>query len=139
MDAHADMHNYSVLLLGALQPEVPVTRCLHTTAWPHTPMGWSGGAPQAPEHMRRPWLSKISSLSSCQMTSSTSPPQHWNTSPTQSFPLSVSTRPDILQRTRRDGEGAFTGRNNTPQITLCSPNGQRIAFNCCQYMLTLNT
>lgn len=62
MDAHADMHNYSVLLLGALQPEVPVTGCLHTTAWPHTPTGWSGGAPQAPEHMRRPWLSKISSL-----------------------------------------------------------------------------
>lgn len=138
MDAHADMHNYSVLLLGALQPEVPVTGCLHITAWPHTPTGWSGGASQAPEHVGGPWLSKISSVSlllSDDIFYFTSPAQEHLPNPKVSFECVDQTS----CKGQRDCEDAFTGRNNTPQITSCSPNGQRIAFNCCQYMLTLNT
>lgn len=48
MDAHADTHIYSALLLGALQPQVPQRGVSPSQHGPHTQMGWFGELHRSP-------------------------------------------------------------------------------------------
>ena len=93
VDTHADMHIYSALLLGVLQPKVPQRGVSPSQRGPCTQMGWFGELHGPPSTRESRACQNERSLSPCQTTSPTSPPQHSNVSPAhQSSSLSVSMR-----------------------------------------------